>query len=495
MSRRLLIVPLLLACVTAYAQLSYDAYTLASRDLIGTTRYVGMGGAMAAIGGDPSAAADNPAGLGLYRRSEMSLTLDYQFGNNSLGQKHNKFYCGQASWNFCFLQDRMKGVIANNLMLNYRRLKNFRRDYSMTIRDMAYSQTDVMALKTNGLEEKYLQGDDAWYDSEVGWLSKMGYEAYLINPDTTILSGSPEWLPANIGAVDGSLAVSEAGACDEFAISWGMNISNQWYVGLELGLRSLSYNKSTTYNESFDSGARYVLSAYSGANGVGFVSKIGVLYRPLSWLRLGAAFHAPVPMTVTFRNYGSIQSMLPSPAVPSSVSLTSIENVYSTSAYAQPLQAVAGAAFQLSTIGMLSLQYNYQQGVKATEESGTGAAKSGLGIHSFRVGAEYVVANNWFFNLGYACNLSNPSNFLNSSNSSNLSVPYNSTRLDTERCYLTRTHYISAGVSFRFRYAIAGVAYQCRLMSEALYFHELQPAAEPFSSTTHHLTFTLAWRR
>ena len=493
MNRRFLIVPLLLACASAFAQLPYDAYTLASRDLNGTTRYVGMGGAMAAIGGDPSAAADNPAGLGLYRRNEMSLTLDYQFGNNDLGQRHNKFFCGQASWNFCFLQDRMKGVIANNLMLNYRRLKNFRRDYAMSIRDMAYSQTDVMALKTTGLEEKYLQGNEAWYDSEVGWLSKMGYEAYLINPDSTSLSGF-EWLPANTGAVDGSISVSEAGACDEFAVSWGMNISNQWYIGLEMGLRSLSYNKSTTYNESFDNGAHYVMTAFSGANGVGFVSKIGVLYRPVSWLRFGAAFHAPVPMTVTFRNYGSVQSMLAAPAVPASVSQTSIENVYSTSAYAQPLQVVAGTAFQLSTLGMLSLQYNYQHGVKSSDPGDVAAGKkSGLGYHSLRVGAECILANNWFINLGYACNLSAP---LNASDQPiGLAIPYNSTRLDTERCFFTRAHYISAGVSFRHKYVIVGAAYQCRLMSEALYFHELQPTAEPFRTTTHHLNFTIAWRR
>jgi hypothetical protein len=43
---------------------------------MGTARYVGMGGAMTAIGGDPSAAIDNPAGLGLYRRSEISVTID-----------------------------------------------------------------------------------------------------------------------------------------------------------------------------------------------------------------------------------------------------------------------------------------------------------------------------------------------------------------------------------------------------------------------------------
>ena len=57
----------------AYGQ---DVQRFAERTPTGTARYVGMGGAMTAIGGDPSAAMDNPAGLGLYRRSEISVSVE-----------------------------------------------------------------------------------------------------------------------------------------------------------------------------------------------------------------------------------------------------------------------------------------------------------------------------------------------------------------------------------------------------------------------------------
>ena len=45
-----------------------DFSRMSERSIMGTARYVGMSGAMTAIGGDPSACLDNPAGLGLYRR-------------------------------------------------------------------------------------------------------------------------------------------------------------------------------------------------------------------------------------------------------------------------------------------------------------------------------------------------------------------------------------------------------------------------------------------
>ena len=72
---------------------SQDVQRFAQRSTMGSARYVGMGGAMTAIGGDPSAAMDNPAGLGLYRRSEISITIDetidhtQQTGSNDIYQR------------------------------------------------------------------------------------------------------------------------------------------------------------------------------------------------------------------------------------------------------------------------------------------------------------------------------------------------------------------------------------------------------------------------
>src|SRR5690606_39400237 len=44
----------------------------------GTARFQGLGGGHAALGGDPSAMTSNPAGLGFYTRSEITVTPGYQ---------------------------------------------------------------------------------------------------------------------------------------------------------------------------------------------------------------------------------------------------------------------------------------------------------------------------------------------------------------------------------------------------------------------------------
>ena len=68
-------------CTLSLCTWSQDFTRLSERSIMGTARYVGMSGAMSAIGGDPSAAHDNPAGLGLYRRAEVLF---------SLGMSHDK---------------------------------------------------------------------------------------------------------------------------------------------------------------------------------------------------------------------------------------------------------------------------------------------------------------------------------------------------------------------------------------------------------------------
>ena len=57
------------------AQDIYKAESLTGTDLNGTARYVGMGGAMNALGADLTTIGSNPAGIGVYRRSDIAATL------------------------------------------------------------------------------------------------------------------------------------------------------------------------------------------------------------------------------------------------------------------------------------------------------------------------------------------------------------------------------------------------------------------------------------
>ena len=65
--------------LAAQAQDSYDAQTLTSSDLNGTSRFVAMGGALGALGGDISVMSTNPAGTAMYRKSDAAISLSGVF--------------------------------------------------------------------------------------------------------------------------------------------------------------------------------------------------------------------------------------------------------------------------------------------------------------------------------------------------------------------------------------------------------------------------------
>ena len=59
----------------AAAQDTYESARLLGSDLNGTARYVGMGGAMEALGADISTISTNPAGIALFRHSNISTSF------------------------------------------------------------------------------------------------------------------------------------------------------------------------------------------------------------------------------------------------------------------------------------------------------------------------------------------------------------------------------------------------------------------------------------
>lgn len=74
MNRKYLLLAALASAMTVSAQDVYEIENLTTSDLNGTARFVGMGGAMSALGADLSTMSSNPAGMALYRRSDVAVT-------------------------------------------------------------------------------------------------------------------------------------------------------------------------------------------------------------------------------------------------------------------------------------------------------------------------------------------------------------------------------------------------------------------------------------
>lgn len=472
--KRLLLILLLVYSLSPIAS-GQDVQRFSERQVMGTARYVGMGGAMTAIGGDPSAVLDNPAGLGLYRRSEIMLTIDETIDKTQQSSENqytsSRFAAPQiaAIWALGNMQ-KQRGLIFSNFMISSHRLANFNRD--VVVKGQGMGMLETMCYKTDGLAEQYLQ-NKPWDDSEIGWLSILGYEAYLIDPLEDDL-----WAPA-VEFTDGTLSVSETGNYDQYTLSWAGNISHQWYVGVNLNIPTLSYTKRVSHTETDRINSAELKSLYH-LSGLGIGGSVGLIYRPIQAIRVGASFHIPTTMSLSVQTESDMYSKV---SGQSYEVLTPASGVVSTK-IASPLRSSISLAGQIGNEGLIAVQYDYTHAPK-DKELGFSPMED---VHTLRVGAEAQATRGLYINAGYVYE----SSFLKEDPIWMLS--YNEIRTDMDYRYTSSTQYASAGIGYRSDAVVAQLAYQYCWQTMHQYATEVQAAAMNVDTQTHRIVATLAWR-
>lgn len=220
------------------AQSAPDIYMLSQTDLRGTARFMSMGGAFTALGGDLSTLTQNPAGIGVYRRSEVGATLDISpskitatTNTDKMGMAKTKVYCN----NFGYVGTaRLDGLMRTfSWGASYNRLASFDRTFNAYNGSTSTSLSNYVAAYTNAAqypESKLSFGNDynPYLDPDgADWLSILAYSSYMINP----VNGSYTGLYQNGTKGDALSEVRQSGYVDEYAIDFGGNIDNvvMWY--------------------------------------------------------------------------------------------------------------------------------------------------------------------------------------------------------------------------------------------------------------------------
>lgn len=464
---------LLLAYSLSPIAYSQDVQRFAERSTIGTARYVGMGGAMTAIGGDPSAAMVNPAGLGFYRRSEISVSIDetidntQQVGSNDTYQR-TRFAAPHISaiWAWGNSQ-KQRGLVYNNFMFSLNRLANFNRDIVVKGADMGMVPTICnITNDEGGVSEEFLV-NKPWDNVEIGWLSILGYEAYLIDPIE-----NNKWKPA-VDFTDGSLSISETGTSDQYTLSWAGNISNQWYIGIGLNIPTINYTKHTSLREeNKQNSSSAELKSMFHVSGVGVSGSFGLIYRPIQALRIGASLQTPTILSLSRQSTGDMYSTI---AGQKYEVLTPESGVMDID-IASPLRTSVSVAGQMGKIGLIAVQYDYAHSNEMED------------IHTLRMGAEAQVTRGLFLNAGYVYE----SSFMKED--PKWLLGYNEIRTDMDYRYTAATQYASAGIGYRSDVVVAQLAYQYGWQTIHQYASEEQALPCYVDTHTHRIVATLAWR-
>ena len=440
----------ILAFVLLYSPLgalctwSQDFTRMSEQSIMGTARYVGMGGAMTAIGGDPSAVLDNPAGLGLYRRFEALLTMDMTFDCTRQittldvnPAKRRLFMVPQASFVFSFPTYHADddGIQFHNLLISYQRVHTFNRTY--------------LAASLN--------------DPSLGAL----LDATDVNWDIPFC--------ANRYNESNEQQLVETGYVNEYSFDYAMNIRNQWYVGVGLRMQSYWLSADAVYREVFP--AEGANPPYYNTNtttlqytGVTCNLAAGLIYRPLKWLRIGVGIQTPT--------IGSLQTYTTGTLAAQTDSLRysyAPDGAYTDKDFHMPLHLSTSVAFQIGAYGMLSLQYDYRH------------AKYVQDTHSLRAGLEVIPVLGMYINAGYA--------YESTFNNQASVVPMDPTfdRQDTYFFQPRWTQYASCAIGYRGTYMMVQAAYQYRWQRTNLYAHESIVNPYNMNADTHRIVVTLGW--
>ena len=476
---------LIAALASASAQSEFDALKFNSTDIVGSARFVGMGGAMGALGGDPSSININPAGLGVYRSfMEISLGMGVNINKTSADWggtttndsrthvpfNHASFIIGYTNKN------KSKGVVGNNFGFSYSKLKDFHRNMAISAQNQTSSITDYIESHFNNNLD--------------GYLSKMAIDAHLVTPnaDTSAIA-----TPLNIGeTVNPDYISEERGYLNEYTFSYGMNISNMVYWGVSMGVQDLYYTRETSYYESFANNGNMELINRTETKGTGVNFSAGVIVKPIDQLRLGVAVHSPTLFTSSEDNYG-VRDHLYSRLT----ARTDVDGDARPDNYNEYYEVLSPWKYNFSIAGVLGhrglISVDYQiadyNTMKIREVGGRdwGYRVENNNIkdkfqasHSLRVGAEVNVVDGLFLRCGYAF-VTSP--FADKDNVT-MQLPSNTTYTSPEFFVDRWTNYYSAGLGYHKGFWYVDLSYQLKQQDFDFYAYDYKIANQSSRSTT-----------
>jgi len=295
-----------------------DALRFSRTDYGSSSRFKGLGGAQISLGGDISSIGGNPAGLGMFTRSEFSLTPEFNNVSSKasyLGQQtkdsKNQLNLNQAAvvWYNPVVKpkgsDLNKGVLSFVWGIGYNRNNDFYQNTTYQGRNTNSSIADAWAERANGFTPANNQG----------FIEGDAYNGYLINQ--TGGTNGTTYAPTTSQINNQSQSEIRQGSTSEFNFAGGMNISNKLYLGASIGFVDVRYTNDKLYTESGTVataiipapgdtdipptvGQSYNLAyrTFQSTSGSGVNARLGAIYKPTDIVRIGATFQLPTWMHV-----------------------------------------------------------------------------------------------------------------------------------------------------------------------------------------------------
>lgn len=311
MKRLFMIATMVVSATTLMAQDMFDAVDVATKDLNGTARYVGMGGALGALGGEISVMSSNPAGTGLFRKSDAAFTFGGVFGSKGvLGHDASRLSLDNAGILVSLPVDE-GSVKYVNFGVNYVKNKNFLFNQDTPIQNLSVGVPGGFFNISQTYQISSL-ANDANYYSDWGALSLMSApNCDEKTGDLThggILDGTMYYDTENNkyyiadftgnGADAANMQKATYGGISQADVNLSLNVLDKYFFGASVGLYDINYNRESFYEEQLaipGGSAYYDFSNWYKTTGDGVDLKLGFICRPIedSPFRFGLTVHTP----------------------------------------------------------------------------------------------------------------------------------------------------------------------------------------------------------
>ncbi len=298
----------------------------------GTARYTAIGGAGVSLGADLGAAYVNPAGLGMYRKSEFSFSPNFGFSgsntsfidpNNSTSDDKGSFGISNLGIALCSNKSDLdkSDWRGGTFSLGMSRTNSFHNRISFRGTDEQSSMSDAFVEQANGIPVSEIEQEDPYSDAGSGIFSlpALAYYSYLIGP-----TGPEQYTNyKQFEIFDKEATYTTKGSQQQWNIAYGANYKDKLFIGGTLGINSINHRQDLSYTEISDysynpDDSTYMFDDFTyneniKTKGTGINLKLGYIYKISDVVRIGSTVTSPtyywmneqtnMDVTVNFPSY------------------------------------------------------------------------------------------------------------------------------------------------------------------------------------------------
>ncbi len=361
----------------------------------GSARIQALGGAQIALGGDFSSALSNPAGLGMYNRSEFTFspalnfynTDTQHFGTNANDSKSQLTIPGISYVHHA--PQKKGGFLGGSFGISMTRTNDFNNVFRYSGTDIYSSMIDWFIEDANGTH-----ADNLNYDFSTG----LAYDTYLIDDSTAFggYNGPPIYYFSVLGLYDDpndirrltrTGTIKSKGAQYQWSLAYGANLNDKVFIGANIGIATLRYKFQSTYRESdfffdldpdFNPLNYFELEETIDIEGSGVNLTLGVIFRPIDVLQLGVSFATPTYYKLTdtysarLKTQWNNYNYLGTGEILNDFDFESNLPLISEYSLTTPMKLSLGAAFFISNYGFISGDLEFVNYKKAKYDSDIG---------------------------------------------------------------------------------------------------------------------------